>query len=87
MSDSILNAGKAEYQPPAQLLALAQSVLDGVRKGKITSLACIIVTPVGQMQWPGFGLQTGELMIGAELMRDDMKKAMRGEAGKILRAG
>lgn len=79
---------KTEFAPPPALIALVQSLAEGVATGRITSLACIIVGPMGQVQWPGFGMQTGELMLGAEMMRDDMKAAMRGgPASKILRAG
>jgi hypothetical protein len=89
LKEALLNSatGAAPYKPPPPLLALAQSLLEGVQSGRITSLAAIIVTPMGHIQWPGFGMQTLELMTGAELMRDDMKAAMRGQGNKILRAG
>jgi hypothetical protein len=69
------------------LVKLLTQLMDGVTTGKITSIACVTVSPLGQMQWPGCGMQIAEMMIGAELMRDDMKQAMRGAANKILRAG
>lgn len=76
------------YTPPPALVALVQSLMEGVSTGRITSLGCLIIGPMGQMQWPGFGMQTLELMTAAELMRDDIKQAMRGGSGsKILRAG
>ncbi len=73
--------------PNPELVHLVQQLAAGVASGKITSLACITVSPMGQMQWPGVGMQVAEMMIGAELMRDDMKHAMRGQAGKVLRVG
>lgn len=79
---------KAPFRPNPDLLMLANQLLEGVATGKITSLACVTVSPLGQMQWPGCGMQMAEMMIGAELMRDDMKQAMRGAgSSKILRAG
>ena len=73
--------------PPPDLVKLVEQLMAGVMAGRISSLACVTVSPLGQMQWPGFGTQVPEMMIGAELMRDDMKAAMRGQPGKILRAG
>ena len=73
--------------PPPDLVQLVNQLMAGVLAGRISSLACVTVSPLGQMQWPGFGTQVPEMMIGAELMRDDMKAAMRGQPGKILRAG
>jgi hypothetical protein len=78
---------KPVYMPPPPLVALVEQIMDGVRAGRISSLACITVSPMGQMQWPGFGMQIAELMIGADLMRDDMKQALRTQPSKILRAG
>ena len=74
------------FAPPPDLVKLVEGIMEGVRAGRITSLACITVSPMGQMQWPGFGMQLAEMMIGAELMRDEMKKAMFTQPGKILRA-
>ena len=73
--------------PPPDLVRLVEQLMAGVIAGRISSLACVTVSPLGQMQWPGFGTQVPEMMIGAELMRDDMKAAMRGQPGKIRRAG
>jgi hypothetical protein len=75
------------HVPPPALVQLGQQIVNGIASGAITSLACIVIGPNGQIQWPGFGMQSAELMIGAELMRDDMKAAMRGGGSKILRAG
>lgn len=79
--------GALAYAPPPQLLMLAQSLLDGIKAGHVTSMGCVIVGPRGDIRWPGFGMQTAEILIGAELMRDDMKAAMRGGQSKIVRAG
>lgn len=79
---------KLPHRGNPDLVALITQLMEGVTSGRITSIACITVSPLGQMQWPGVGMQIAEMMIGAELMRDDMKQAMRGAAaGKILRAG
>ena len=85
MSDA--HSQKAAFSPPPDLVRLVEGIMEGVKSGRISSLACIAISPLGQMQWPGFGTQVPEMMIGAELMRDDMKAAMRGQPGKILRAG
>ena len=87
-SSSLSPADKA-YQPPEQLLALAQYVMDGVKAGRISSLCCVIVSPLGEITWPAFGMQASDLMNGAEFFRDDLKAAMRGRGGasKIIRAG
>lgn len=73
------------HQAPPQLVALAKSIVDGVNTGQITSLACIIAGPTGQIGWPAFGMQVAELMLGAEFLRDDLKINMRGQK-KILKA-
>lgn len=69
------------------LLRLVDQLKAGILSGQITSLACVSVSPLGNMQWPGIGMQLAEMLIGAELMREDMKAAIRGGGGKILRAG
>jgi hypothetical protein len=79
---------KPSFRPSPDLVKLIGQLMEGVTAGRITSIACVTVSPVGQMQWPGCGMQIAEMMIGAELMRDDMKAAMRGNtSSKILRAG
>lgn len=74
------------FRANPDLVMLVTQLMDGITSGKITSLACVTVSPMGQMQWPGCGMQIAEMFIGAELMMDDMKHAMRGQPGKILRA-
>ncbi len=77
-----------EFKPNPDLVMLVQQLAAGVMGGRITSLACVTVSPLGQMQWPGVGTQIAEMLIGAELMRDTMKAAMLGGGGsKVLRAG
>ena len=85
MSDA--HAQKAAFSPPPDLVRLVEGIMEGVKSGRISSLACIAISPLGQMHWPGFGMQMSEMMIGAELMRDEMKKAMFAQPSKILRAG
>jgi hypothetical protein len=86
-------AGQANNTKPfianPALVELCNSIVEGVRSGRISSMACITVSPLGNVQWPGSGMQVGELMLGAEMMRDDMKQAMRGRAAasKILQTG
>lgn len=78
------------YQPPAQLLTFAQSLVEEVKSGQITSLLAVKVGPMGQTTWPAWGMQASELMIGAEMFRDDAKTMMRGQGqqkGRIIRAG
>lgn len=76
------------FQPDPHLKKLAQDLLDGVNNGSITSMACIIVSPLGELRWPGVGRQLAEMFTGADMMQDDMKAAMRGQSsGKILRPG
>ncbi len=77
-----------QFKAHPQLVKMAEDILAGVKAGKIVSLACITVSPLGQMGWPGFGLHMAEMMIAAEMMRDDMKAAMRkGGQSQIVRAG
>ena len=78
----------APFVPNPDLVRLVDELARGVKTGRITSLACISVSALGNMQWPGVGTQIAEMLIGAELMRDDMKNAIRGtRASKILRTG
>ena len=78
---------KPAFEPPPDLVRLVEQLMEGVKAGRISTLACVTVSPLGHMQWPGCGMQIAEMMIGAELMRDELKKAMFSQASsKILRA-
>lgn len=88
--DKILKGGAAVLKTPFRanpaLEQLAMQVLERVRTGQITSLACVTVDSLGQIGWPGCGMQTAELYIGADMMMDDMKAAMKNQGGnRILR--
>ena len=78
---------RAQFQPNRDLVMLVAQLTEGVRTGRITSIAAVTIGPLGDMQWPGVGSQVAEMLIGAELMREDMKAAIRGGRSKILRAG
>jgi hypothetical protein len=94
--DEILKNGTAlggtpqAYQAPPQLVEFAQSIMDGVKCGQITSLACIKIGPMGQMAWPAWGMQANELGWGALHFVDELKAMQRGQGqpqGRIIRAG
>jgi hypothetical protein len=82
-------SGAPACEPPAELLAFAQSLVDGVRSGQITTLLAVTVGPSGNIGWPAWGPQGDKLLLGAEFFRDDGKAMMRsqGKPGKIIRAG
>lgn len=76
------------FTPNPSLLKLAQDLVEAVSAGRITTLCAVTISPLGQMSWPGCGNQMAEVMIGAEMMRDDIKHAMRqGGKSKIIRTG
>lgn len=88
-NSSSLNPAHKAYTPPPQLVALAQHVMDGVKTGKISSLGVVTVSPLGEINVPACGMQALEIYAGADLLKDEIKAAMRGQgqAGKIIRAG
>ena len=76
-----------KFTPAPQLVQLAQMIVAGVNDGTITTLSAIFVGPTGRIGWPAFGTQTGELALGLEFARDDLKANMRGAGQKIMKAG
>jgi hypothetical protein len=86
LADKIeIPAGAVRVDP--NLVLLIEQLEIGVRRGEITSLAVVTVGPNGQMAWPGFGNQISQMLIGAELMREDMKLAIRGNRSRIIQPG
>lgn len=69
----------------ANLLKLAQDILEGVESGRITGLGVVYQTKDGvtPITW-GSPLM---LYLGCDLMKDDIKALLKGNtSGKILRA-
>lgn len=95
IKDELMNgssgAAEAIASPPApaanpQLVEMTRRLLADVEAGKITSLACLIVTGFGQVQWPAYGMQMADLYVAASLFQRSLEAAMTGQnKGRILR--
>jgi len=70
-----------------QLLAITRQILADVEAGKITSIAFITVSALGQIQWPGFGMQVADMYVGAGLFQRSIEAALtgQGQGGRLLR--
>jgi len=68
-----------------QLIAFAEKLLDEVKTGKVSSLACVTVSPIGMINCPALGMQVTEIYLGCGLLQNNII-SMAGKASPIVRA-
>jgi len=73
---------------PPDMIRKAEELLAEVKVGRISSFAAITVSPRGEIKWPGFGMQIGEMFLGASLFQDQLKNIIMNAAKSgIIRPG
>ena len=83
MSESIIRPPQAN----PQLVAFLDKILAEAKAGRISSIACLIVSPLGNINVPAYGMQSSELYIGADLFKTALLNAMSRPAspGSVIR--
>lgn len=89
--DSLMNStasalAPAHPQADPRLVDMARRILADIEGGRVSSIAFLVVTPLGQMQWPAYGMQATELYMTAALFQRSIEQQMTKPAkSNILR--
>ena len=60
-----------------QLVAFAEHILAQVKAGKVSTLAAVLVSPLGNIETPIAGTQGAEAYLGADVLKQQILNAMQ----------